>query len=47
MSQPIPRFNHIALTLPADALDAAGREAILDFYADVFGWTEMPSSSTL
>ena len=42
MSTAIPRFNHVALTLPADALDAAGREALLAFYGEVFGWTEMP-----
>ena len=29
MSAPIPRFNHVALTLPADALNEAGREALL------------------
>ena len=42
MSEPIPRFNHVALTVPADALDAAGRDALVRFYSDVFGWTEMP-----
>jgi hypothetical protein len=39
----VPTFNHIAVSVPADALDAAGREAILRFYAEVFGWTEMPT----
>ena len=38
-----PRFNHVALSLPADALDAAGRDALLRFYGDVFGWTELPT----
>jgi hypothetical protein len=42
MSAAIPRFNHVALTVPAEALAAEGREALLDFYAEVFGWTEMP-----
>jgi hypothetical protein len=42
MSAPIPRFNHIALTVPPDALDDDGREALLSFYGEVFGWTEMP-----
>ena len=42
MSEAIPRFNHVALTLPADALDATGRAALLRFYGEVFGWTEMP-----
>lgn len=38
-----PRFNHVALTVPADRLDEAGRRALLDFYGEVFGWTEMPT----
>jgi len=42
MSKPIPRFNHVALTVPPDALDEGGRAALLGFYGDVFGWTEMP-----
>jgi hypothetical protein len=40
---PTQRFNHVALTVPADLLDDAGREAILRFYGDVFGWSEMPT----
>lgn len=36
------RFNHIAMSLPADALDDAGRAAIVDFYSSVFGWEEIP-----
>jgi hypothetical protein len=40
---PIPRFNHVAMSLPAEALDEAGRAALLRFYGDVFGWTEMPT----
>ncbi len=42
MSDAIPRFNHIALSVPAEALDASGREALLRFYGEVFGWTGMP-----
>lgn len=45
MSDAAPRFNHIALTVAADALDADGRRALLDFYTEVFGWTEMPGMS--
>jgi hypothetical protein len=41
----VPRFNHVALTLTPDALDAEGRAALLDFYGAVFGWTEMPTLS--
>ncbi len=39
----IPRFNHVALSLSADLLDEAGRGKLLDFYGDVFGWSEMPT----
>jgi hypothetical protein len=38
-----PRFNHVAMSLPAEQLDAAGRRALLDFHGEVFGWTEMPT----
>jgi hypothetical protein len=41
MSKPrLPRMNHVAMSMPADALDADGRKAITDFYGDVFGWLE-------
>jgi hypothetical protein len=36
-----PRFNHIAMSVPADLLDADSRAQILAFYGDVFGWQEM------
>ena len=39
----IPRFNHVAMSLPADALAEAGRSDLLAFYGEVFGWTEMPT----
>ena len=35
-----PRFNHLAVSVAADALDADGRRAIQDFYGDVFGFEE-------
>ena len=38
-----PRFNHVALSVPSQALDAKGRAEILRFYGEVFGWTEMPT----
>jgi hypothetical protein len=41
----IPRLNHVAMSLPADALDAAGREEILEFYGDCFGWQELPTET--
>lgn len=37
-----PRLNHVALSLPGDALDTDGRGAITSFYGDVFGFTEYP-----
>jgi len=36
----LPRLNHVAMSMPAEALDAAGRAAITSFYGDVFGWKE-------
>lgn len=38
-----PVFNHVAMSLTADALDETGRAEILRFYTNVFGWTEMPT----
>lgn len=38
-----PRFNHVAMSLPADALDEAGRKEIIDFYSSAFGWEELPT----
>jgi hypothetical protein len=36
-----PRFNHVAMSMPADALDERGRADIIDFCSEVFGWTEI------
>ena len=36
-----PRFNHVAMSMPADALDERGRTDIIDFCNEVFGWTEI------
>ena len=35
-----PRLNHVAMSLPPDALDANGRAALTTFYGDVFDWQE-------
>jgi hypothetical protein len=35
-----PRLNHVAVPMPAELLDDAGRAEILEFYGDVLGWTE-------
>lgn len=37
-----PRFNHVALSVPGDLLDADGRDALAAFYGDVFGFEEYP-----
>jgi hypothetical protein len=36
----LPRFNHVAMSVPAEALDEGGRREIVDFYGEVFGWVE-------
>ena len=38
-----PTFNHVAMSVPAELLGEQGRREILDFYGEVFGWTEMPT----
>jgi hypothetical protein len=42
MSEPAtrPQLNHVALSMDPTLLDEHGRGEILDFYGDVFGWTE-------
>ena len=37
-----PRFNHVAMSLPADLLGPESRDEITHFYRDVFGWEEIP-----
>lgn len=41
-----PRLNHVAMSVPADALDAEGRAALAAFYGDVFGLEEYPELTT-
>ena len=38
-----PRFNHVAMSVPADLLDEAHRADICGFFDEVFGFTEMPT----
>ena len=38
-----PRFNHVAMSVPADLLDPTGRGEIVRFYDEVFGWKELPT----
>ena len=40
-----PRFNHLGISMAADALDGAGRRDIVSFYGDVFGWQELPTET--
>jgi hypothetical protein len=40
-----PRFNHVAMSVPADLLDEEGRREIVDFYSEVFGWHEYPTET--
>ena len=35
-----PRLNHVAISMDPGVLDERGRAEILDFYGEVFGWTE-------
>lgn len=39
-----PALNHVAITMAPDLLDDAGRAELLDFYGEVFGWTEGDNS---
>ena len=37
-----PRFNHVAMSLPAELLGEEHRSEITRFYDEVFGWKELP-----
>jgi len=36
-----PRFNHVAMSLPADLLDQANRADICRYFSEVFGFDEL------
>jgi hypothetical protein len=40
-----PRFNHVAMSVPADVLGEEGRRDLCDFYGEVFGWAELPTET--
>jgi hypothetical protein len=40
-----PRFNHVAMSVPAELLSEDGRREIVDFYSTVFGWQEYPTET--
>lgn len=41
----MPRFNHVAMSLPAELLGEEGRRDIVRFYDEVFGWKELPTET--
>jgi hypothetical protein len=40
-----PRINHVAISVDADLMDEAGRADILNFFSEIFGWTEGDNST--
>ncbi len=40
-----PRLNHVAISVDAAVLDESGRAALIDFYSEVFGWSEGDNST--
>jgi hypothetical protein len=40
-----PRLNHVAITVDPALLDDPGRSTFLDFFGEVFGWTEGDNST--
>jgi hypothetical protein len=40
-----PLINHLAISVDASVLDKAGRADLLDFFGEVFGWTEGDNST--
>ena len=40
-----PIFNHVAISVDASVLDDAGRTDLIDFFGQVFGWTEGDNST--
>lgn len=40
-----PRFNHVAMSVPAELLAETGRNELCRFYGEVFGWRELPTET--
>jgi hypothetical protein len=40
-----PVINHVAISVDATVLDESGRAALLDFFGEVFGWSEGDNST--
>ena len=45
MTPHAPRINHVAISVDADVMKDEGRAALLDFYSEVFGWSEGDNST--
>jgi hypothetical protein len=41
----MPRFNHVAMSVPASLLEPDGRKDLLDFWGSVFSWQELPTET--
>lgn len=39
-----PRLNHVAISVDRDVVEGTGRAELIDFFGDVFGWTEGDNS---
>ena len=39
----IPRFNHVAISVPVDLISGPNAQDLLRFYQEVFGWSAMPT----
>jgi hypothetical protein len=38
-----PRFNHVAMSVPAEMLDSTGRADLCSYFSQVLGFEEMPT----
>jgi len=41
----MPRFNHVAMSVPGELLGKDGRRDLVRFYDEVFGWKELPTET--
>ena len=41
----MPRFNHVAMSVPSSLLEPDGRKDLLDFWGSVFSWQELPTET--
>jgi hypothetical protein len=40
-----PRINHVAISVDANVLNEEGRSSLVDFFSEIFGWTEGDNST--